>query len=61
MGMNTLRTEMYLKLIDDFGKAIDSEDIEKARGVYMELDKLLHPMNPQRKLLNFQLAKISEA
>lgn len=61
MGMKTLRTEMYLKLIDDFGKAIDSEDIEKARALYIELDKLLHPMNHQRKLLNFQLAKISEA
>ena len=61
MGMKTLRTEMYRKLIDEFGTAIDEENIETARSIYNELDKLLHPTNHQRKLLSFQLAKISEA
>lgn len=61
MGMKTLRTEMYRKLIDDFGKAIDNEDAGTAKAVYAELDELLHPLNPQRKLLSFQLAQISDA
>lgn len=61
MGMRTLRTEMYSQLINDFGKAIDNEDVNKANAIYAELNELLHPRNPQRKLLSFQLAKISEA
>ena len=58
MGMKTLRTELYHEMIENFGKAIDEEDIEKANTIYAELDKLLHPASPQRKLLKFQLAKI---
>ena len=61
MGMKTLRTEMYRTLIEAFGKAIDDEDAGTAKTVFAELDELLHPRNPQRKLLSFQLAKISEA
>lgn len=61
MGMKSLRTEMYKDLMDSFGKAIDNEDIGKAKEILDELNELLHPQNPQRKLLNFQLAKISEA
>ena len=61
MGMKTLRTEMYRALIEKFGKAIDNEDAGTAKAVYAELDELLHPRNPQRKLLSFQLAQISEA
>lgn len=61
MGMRTLRTELYKQLIEDFGKAIDEENLEKANAIYVELDQLLHPANPQRKLLRFQLAKIGEA
>lgn len=60
MGMKTLRTEMYRCLIDKFGMAIDDEDVETAKAVYAELDELLHPRNPQRKLLSFQLAQISK-
>lgn len=60
MGMKSLRTEMYRKLIDAFGKAIDNENFGTAKEVYTELDELLHPQNPQRKLLSFQLAQISE-
>ena len=58
MGMKTLRTEMYHKLMTDFGIAIDEENNEKAKFIYTQLDKLLHPQNPHRKLLSFQLAKI---
>ena len=61
MGMKTLRSELYHQAIDDFGKAIDEENSEKAQAIYEELDQLLHPANSQRKLLKFQLAKIAES
>lgn len=61
MGMKTMRSESYRKLMDKFGNAIDEENEEKATYIFSELDKLLHPHNPQRKLLSFQLAKISKA
>lgn len=61
MGMKSLHTEMYLKFMKEFGQAIDDEDINKAKSIYSELDILLHPTSPQRKLLQFQLASISES
>lgn len=60
MGMKSLRTEIYHKLMCRFGEAIDKENPEEASSIYCELDNLLHPGNPQRKLLQFQLAKISK-
>ena len=61
MGMRTMRSDIYHSLINDFGKAIDGEDEITAKDIYNELDQLLHPKSSQRKLLNFQLAKISQA
>lgn len=61
MGMHTMRSEMYHNLIEKFGKAIDDENEEEAKSIYAELEQLLHPRNSQRKLLSFQLAKISKA
>lgn len=61
MGMRTMRSEMYHNLIEKFGKAIDNENEEEAKSIYAELERLLHPRNSQRKLLSFQLAKISKA
>ena len=60
MGMKTLRTEIYHNLMKEFGIAVDEENEEKAKVIYTQLDKLLHPQNSHRKLLSFQLAKISE-
>lgn len=59
MGMKTLRTEMYLKKHKDFGNAIDEENYDKAILIYEQLDKLLHPSSPQRKLMQLQLAAIA--
>ena len=53
MGMHTMRSEMYHELIKNFE--------EEAKSIYAELNQLLHPQNPQRKLLCFQLAQISKA
>ena len=61
MGMRTMRSEMYHDLIERFGKAIDNENEEEAKSIYAELEQLLHQRNSQRKLLSFQLAKISNA
>lgn len=61
MGMKTLRTEIYKRLIDNFGDAVDEGDNDRAQSLYNELDMLLHPSSYQRKLLKFQLAKISES
>ena len=61
MGMHTMRSKMYHDLIEMFGKAIDNENEEEAKSIYAELEQLLHPRNSQRKLLSFQLAKISKA
>ena len=60
MGMQTMRSDMYHHLINDFGKAIDTENEDEAKSIYAELNELLHPKNPQRKLFSFQLAKISK-
>lgn len=60
MAMKTMRSELYRRLINDFGDAIDEENEEKAKCIFAELDTLLHPHNSQRKLLAFQLAKISK-
>lgn len=61
MGMKTLRTELYLNYQREFGKAVDEENYDKAMAIYEQLNKLLHPSSPQRKLLQFQLAGIAEA
>ena len=59
MGMRTLRSKIYHELYNAFGAAVDAEDYQKAKDAYNELEILLHPNNTQRKLLKFQLAKIS--
>lgn len=61
MGMKTLRTELYLNFQRDFGKTVDDENYDKAMAIFEQLDKLLHPSSPQRKLLQFQLAGIAKA
>lgn len=61
MGMHTMRSKMYHDLIEQFGNAIDNENEDEAKSIYVELEQLLHPRNSQRKLLSFQLAKISKA
>lgn len=60
MGMKTLRSKIYHELYKAFGEAVDAEDYQKAKEAYGELEILLHPDNTQRKLLKFQLAKISD-
>ena len=58
MGMNNLRTEIFKKLISQFDKSIEEENIQSAEEIFNQLDNLLHPENTLRKLLKFQLAGI---
>ena len=61
MGMKTLRTELYLNYQKEFGRAVDEENYDKAMVIYEQLDKLLHPSSPQRKLMQLQMAGISRS
>ena len=56
MGMTSLRTDIFKKLLSQFEKAIESENTKNAEEIYIQLDNLLHPENTLRKLLRFQLA-----
>lgn len=58
MGMSDLRTDLFNKLISEFGSYIDSEDYENALKCYNQIDLILHPQNHVRKLLKFQLGSI---
>jgi len=61
MGMHDTRTDIFMSTINEFSKAIESEEYDKAYAIYYNLDQLLHPQNAIRKLLKFQLAAIKEA
>lgn len=58
MGMPDTRTAFFNEISDDFGDAIDSENIERAKALYEEIDTLLHPNNPYRKIARLQLASL---
>lgn len=58
MGMSDTRTETYHQLMSEFEAAIDSDNYNRAKIVYQELELLLHPENHLRKLLKFQLASV---
>lgn len=57
MGMKTLRTELYTQKMKEFEKAVDEENYEKAKKVYIFLNKILHPNSELRKLLEIQLIR----
>ncbi len=46
----------YFKLFDE---GLDEGDKEKAEAAYQVLTKILHPKNPERRLLKLQLAHLS--
>jgi len=60
MGMVDTRTQVYSSALNDFEKAIDEENYEKASAAHKKLDGLLHPGNHLRKLLAFQLGEIKD-
>jgi len=58
MGMEALRTPAYKEKILSFEKAIDSEDYIEAKSSLEILESMIHPNNPMKKMLRFQLASI---
>ncbi len=59
MGLdNRTHSEAYLELIKDFDEALDVDNYVKAKVAFDELDKILHPTSPQRKLLKLQMTSI---
>lgn len=60
MGMSETRTETYLTATKNFNKAIDNENFELAQKEFQNLDAMLHPENPLKKILKIQLTGISE-
>jgi len=61
MGMGALRTPIYEEKIHSFEKAIDAEDYLGARRSLDVLESMMHPDNPMKKMLRFQLASIKGA
>lgn len=59
MGMTETRTSTYLDAIENFNKAIDNENLEKATASFGILEAMLHPENSLKKILKIQLAGIS--
>lgn len=55
MGMSDIRTTIFEQKMNTFEKAIDSEHYSEAREVFDELNIMLHPNNPIRKMLRFQM------
>jgi len=57
LGGGTL-SDTYLELIKQFDNALDEDNYTKAKKVYDELDKILHPTSNQRKLLRIQMSSL---
>ena len=60
MGLQDTRSADYLHVIRAFEAALDAEDYEKADKLHEQLDKMLHPENPLRKILDIQLTGIAQ-
>lgn len=60
MGLdNRIHSDAYLKSMRKFDEALDEDNYEKAKSAYDELDKMLHPRSPQRKLLRLQMTSLT--
>lgn len=60
MGMESVRSDIYNKTMRQFDMALDNDDIDMAKQAYHELDQMLHPNNPLRKLLEIQMIGVEE-
>ncbi len=57
MGIEETTTSIYKETLKNFDKAIDEENISEIKANYEKLDKMLHPDNYLRKILNIQMAE----
>ena len=60
MGMPSTTSELYKNTIENFDKAMDDDNIAEIKRNYEILNKMLHPKNTLRKLLQIQMAGLEE-
>ena len=60
MGMKAVRSELFTTTIKEFDKAIDNGNAIKAKENYKKLDKMLHPKNYLRKLLEISMIGVDK-
>lgn len=53
-----IHSDYYQKLIEKFNAGLDENNPAKSREAFDELDKILHPGNPVRRLLTLQLSQM---
>lgn len=52
------KTAVYNNQLEEFSAAMDNEDYAKARILYGELKKMVHPMSHERKILDLDMEMI---
>ena len=55
MGMQSIRTNEYEKLISDFGQAVDALDGKLAKACLTKLEQMLHPNSYLKEVLKIQM------
>lgn len=56
---NDVYSDVYQKYFQMFDEGLDQGDKEKAENAYQVLTEILHPQNPERRLLKLQLARLT--
>jgi len=60
MGMeDNINTDQYNTLINQFDKALDTENYNLGKDAYDRLMNILHPQSPERKLLDIQFSQLA--
>ena len=60
MGLEeNIHTDKYQELINQFDKALDTDDYTKGKAAYDQLMQILHPQSAERKLLDIQFSQLS--
>lgn len=55
MGMTSVHSKLFSETLTKFDKSIDNDNIDDARHYYKELNLMLHPSNPLRKMLEIEM------
>ncbi|OAV73641.1 recombination protein F [Bacteroidales bacterium Barb6] len=59
MGLNdNIQTDIYQKWMNQFDKAMDTDNYKQGKEAYDELIKILHPQSVERKLLKIQFSQL---
>ena len=60
MGMKAIRSDLFTSTLRDFDRAVDDGNLQLAQESYVKLDKMLHPKNHLRKLLEISMIGIGK-